>query len=53
MRDLVGGLRLSAVDIQHVGSRVAFANAYLTAGGKRIARISGVFANNGQRLEKS
>ena len=42
-----------AVDIQHVGSRVAFANAYLRAGGKRIARISGVFANNGQRLEKS
>ena len=40
-----------AVDIQHVGSRLAFANAYLSAGGKRIARISGVFANNGGRLE--
>lgn len=39
------------VDIQHVGARLAFANAYLSVEGKRIARISGVFANNGQRPE--
>lgn len=32
------------VDIQRVGGRLAFANCYLTARGRRILRASGVFA---------
>ncbi|WP_119157156.1 PaaI family thioesterase [Caldimonas tepidiphila] len=32
------------VDIQRVGSRMAFANAYLHVGERRILRASGVFA---------
>jgi acyl-coenzyme A thioesterase 13 len=32
------------VDIQKVGGRIAFANAYLTVGEERIVRASGVFA---------
>lgn len=32
------------VDVQRVGSRMAFANAYLRVGGRRILRASGVFA---------
>ena len=32
------------VDIQKLGGRLAFANAYIVCGGKRIARASGVFA---------
>ena len=32
------------VDIQRVGERLAFANAYLTVDGTRIARASGVYA---------
>jgi len=31
-------------DIQRIGSTLAFANAYLTVEGRRIARASGVFA---------
>jgi acyl-coenzyme A thioesterase PaaI-like protein len=32
------------VDIQKVGSRMAFANCYLWVGERRILRASGVFA---------
>jgi acyl-coenzyme A thioesterase 13 len=33
----------TALDIQKVGSRMAFANVYFRVGGERIARASGVF----------
>lgn len=33
----------TSVDIQRVGAQVAYANAYLRVGGKRIVRASGVF----------
>jgi len=32
------------VDIQRIGQRLVFANAFLVAGGKRITRASAVFA---------
>ncbi|HEY0846220.1 MAG TPA: PaaI family thioesterase [Noviherbaspirillum sp.] len=35
------------VDIQRVGSRLAFANCYLKVGDRRILRASGVFASKG------
>jgi len=38
------------VEIQHLGSRMAFANAYLTVNDKRIVRISGVFSRGEGRL---
>jgi acyl-coenzyme A thioesterase 13 len=31
------------VEMQQLGSRMAFANAYLTVGDKRVARVSGSF----------
>ena len=34
------------VDIQRIGSRLVFANAYIVAGSERIARTSAVFARN-------
>lgn len=34
----------TAIDIQKIGSRLAFANAYFYVGEQRIARASGVFA---------
>lgn len=38
------------VDIQRIGSRLAFANCYLMVGERRIMRASGVFAaTSGQR----
>jgi acyl-coenzyme A thioesterase 13 len=33
----------TSLDIQKVGSRMAFANVYFSVGGERIARASGVF----------
>ena len=47
--DFVGSAKLgdwveARVDVQKVGQRLAFANAYLSVGEERIARISGVFA---------
>jgi acyl-coenzyme A thioesterase 13 len=39
----------SEVEIQRVGSRLAFANCYLVSGDKRIVRASAIFA----RAEKS
>ena len=34
----------SHVEIQKIGSRLAFANAYFQLGAQKIARVSGVFA---------
>jgi acyl-coenzyme A thioesterase 13 len=39
----------SQVEIQRVGSRLAFANCYLVANGARIVRASAIFARDGQR----
>jgi acyl-coenzyme A thioesterase 13 len=46
--DFAGGARLgdwveARVDVQRVGERMAFANAYLHAGDRRIVRASAVF----------
>jgi hypothetical protein len=38
----------SAVEIQHVGSRLAFANCYLMVGAKPIVRASAIFAREGK-----
>jgi len=38
------------VDIQKIGSRLVFANAYLVVGAERIARASAVFARNASAL---
>ena len=47
--DFVGSARLgdwveARVDVQRVGGRMAFANAYLHVGDRRVARASAVFA---------
>lgn len=47
--DFAGAARVgdwveARVDVQKVGGRMAFANCYLHAGGKRIVRSSAVFA---------
>jgi len=39
----------SKVEIQHVGTRLAFANCYLVAGAKPIVRASAIFARDGKR----
>ena len=46
--DLIGGANVgdwleASVDTQQLGSRMAFANAYLTAGERRVARVSAAF----------
>jgi len=38
------------VDIQKIGSRLVFANAYLLVGSERVARASAVFARNAGAL---
>ncbi|MDH4095675.1 MAG: PaaI family thioesterase [Betaproteobacteria bacterium] len=38
----------SEAEVQRVGSRLAFATGYLCAGGKRIVRMSGIFALPGR-----
>lgn len=38
----------TSVDIQKLGSRLAFANCYITAGGERIVRASAVFLVTGR-----
>ena len=43
----------SHVEVQKYGSRLAFANCYIVAGGERIARASAVFAAAGPRGAKS
>ena len=46
--DFVGSARIgdwvqTSLDIQKIGSRMAFANVYFSVGSERIARASGVF----------
>jgi uncharacterized protein (TIGR00369 family) len=53
--DLAGQARVgdwveAHVDIQKIGSRLVFANAYLLVGLERIARTSAVFARNAGAL---
>jgi len=36
----------SAVEIQRVGARLAFANCYLMSGGRRIVRANAIFARD-------
>jgi uncharacterized protein (TIGR00369 family) len=38
----------SRVEIQRVGSRLAFANCYLMSGGKPIVRASGIFSRSAE-----
>ena len=49
--DFVGHARIgdwveAQVDIRRIGQRLVFANAFLVAQGKRITRVSAVFARN-------
>ena len=44
----VGDWIESNVEIQHVGSRLAFANCYLVAGKRPIVRASAIFARGGK-----
>lgn len=49
--DFAGAVRVgdwieSAVDIQRVGGRLAFANCYLVSDGRRVARASAIFARD-------
>ncbi len=39
------------VDVQRLGTRMAFANAYLTVGERRITRVSAVFARDDEALQ--
>ncbi len=46
--DFAGGAKIgdwveTSLDIQKIGSRMAFANVYFSVAGERIARASGVF----------
>jgi uncharacterized protein (TIGR00369 family) len=38
----------SSVEIQRIGTRLAFANCYLVAAGQRIVRASAIFARSGK-----
>ena len=40
----------SEVEIQRIGTRLAFANCYLVANGKRIVRASAIFAHAQKRV---
>ncbi|HEX9184713.1 MAG TPA: PaaI family thioesterase [Burkholderiales bacterium] len=44
----IGDWLHSEVEVQRVGSRLAFANGYLCVGAKRIVRMSGIFALPGR-----
>ena len=51
--DFAGSAKLgdwleAQVDIQKLGGRLAFANAYLTVGDERIVRASAVFVRGGR-----
>ena len=55
--DFLGGARVgdwveARVEAHQLGARMAFANAYLTVGDKRIARVSAVFARGDSPLPK-
>lgn len=47
----IGDWLQTEVDIQKLGSRLAFANCYITAGGERIVRASAVFLVTGRLPE--
>ncbi len=49
----VGDWLESRVEIQQLGSRLAFANCYLLVGGRRIVRASAVFVRDDGGLEKT
>ena len=40
----------SVVEIQRVGSRLAFANCYLVSGERRIVRASAIFARSDRQV---
>lgn len=51
--DYAGAARIgdwieSAVEVQRMGARLAFANCYLLSGGQRIVRASAIFARAGK-----
>ena len=51
--DYAGAARIgdwieSAVEVQRMGTRLAFANCYLLSGGQRIVRASAIFARAGK-----
>lgn len=51
--DYAGAARIgdwieSAVEVQRMGARLAFANCYLLSGGQRIVRASAIFARAGE-----
>ena len=46
---LVGDWIESLVEIQRVGSRLAFANGYLVCNGRRIVRASAIFASSDRK----
>ncbi len=48
----VGDWVEARVDIQKIGSRVAFANAYLSVGEERIVRASAVFVVANKSVNK-
>jgi acyl-coenzyme A thioesterase 13 len=55
--DFIGAARIgdwveAHVEVQKVGSRLAFANAFLVVNGERIVRGSAVFARGGGTLPK-
>jgi acyl-coenzyme A thioesterase 13 len=41
------------VEVQRVGERLAFANAYISANGRRIVRASAVFARSAGSMERA
>lgn len=49
-RAKIGDWLEAHVDIQRIGSRLVFANAYLLVGAERIARVSAVFARGAEAL---
>jgi acyl-coenzyme A thioesterase PaaI-like protein len=44
----VGDWLQAQVEMQQLGARLAFANAYLTAGERRVARVSATFLRAGE-----
>jgi uncharacterized protein (TIGR00369 family) len=48
----IGDWLQTAVDIQRQGSRLAFANCYISVGAERIVRASAVFLMTGSRSDR-
>lgn len=56
--DFIGGAKVgdwveAHVEVQRVGGRLAFANAFLVVNGERITRASAVFARGGQARQET